>query len=173
MTIEDIQNELELISLENQADIVKAFGEIPKNKYLEIFTFTGMVGIEVISKLQDEMDRIALQVIIAKRVEEIAEESFQFFKKSHLRKSYLNARRQYYCRDIKSALYGNHSNFDYTGYQILRGDFSFGLPIQEFVDHPNVGKYSPNKDFDLLMKSITIKTYDLLNTYFSKNVTTI
>lgn len=175
MNASDFYLELELISLENQAEIVEAYGELPGNKYLEILTFCGTVGLEICANWSNEEEKTNMRYLIAKLIFDKFSETFPNLKdKKHVINTYLQGRTMYFGRDIKSVLYHSSDfNFNYTRFHFLREGTKFGLPVEEIFENGPFEKYDPNEEFDQLMKSITLKTHHFLNSYFLNHVATI
>ncbi|MDG1279613.1 MAG: hypothetical protein P8O16_20250 [Algoriphagus sp.] len=175
MNTQDFIIELEMISLENQGEIVKEFGVLPYKNYLEVFTFTCCIALEVCKLIEDEVEQLTFKLMIYSFMVEKARDTYDFFKtKKRVLNTFINARKQYYRRDISEVLKSSSTfNFDYTSFHFYSKDISFGFPVQEIFDDPLIEKYQPNPTFDQLMEKLTIKSYHSLVSYISYYVPTI
>ena len=175
MNTQDFIIELEMISLENQGEIVQGFGLVPDKNYLEVFTFSCIIALEACKLIENEVERLTFQLMINSFIMNKAGETYDFFKtKKRVIISYVESRSRYFRRDISQVLKSSSPfNFDFTSFHFYSEDISFGFPVEEIFDDPSIGKYQPNPSFDQLMEKLTNKSYHSLVSYISSYVPTI
>lgn len=173
MNIPDFLTEIELISLENQAEINRGFGELPANKYHELVTFTCSVGERVLIEYgTTEESKLVKNILLNLVYEKLIESRPKWATNKRFSDSYLIYRCRYFLRDICTAINGS-PNFDYTLFHFYDKDLRVGFDERLFFGDQAETRYTSNEYFNQLMNTITFKTYHFINSYLLEHVPSI